>query len=446
MSAVAGSYRKQDPFLGGQNPVAKKEIADVEYFHVGPEATRDDLPFDSVFPIIVSGPTTLNEAPNATEDEGENTEVRRGDREKDWTNGTGGWQKYRPGAISITTSGDDWINDEKQDVSTAPIMKDVPSWVAPVTEPPPPLDGVHAGDPSPFTTGDWLGVEKHGAHDQKTHGNDESSGAADGGLDTGTTKPIAGWASRSGKHDVRLMQHSDGSYSYRGNGAGGVFYADSPSQAIATVQARVDSGDFLPDNAKTPMRRIDPAAKSLTANWLDVAKHGQHDQSTHGHDESTGDAFDGVTKPGGMDRAIDRYQDAERPIGQPRTILAPSQTLSTADRDDKHVFVTSPEGLEGPAPKPTASGHRPLYDIANDVATAWKKQSGGVNYAARPYLEAMADLADIRDTYGADSARSVVAYFLSNASTFRGPEAQRLKGELKGILSRPTTKSLTLRF
>lgn len=72
---------------------------------------------------------------------------------------------------------------------------------------------------------------------------------------------------------------------------------------------------------------------------------------------------------------------------------------------------------------------RPLYVIAQDIYKAWPK----VNYAAKPYLEAMADLTSIEDKYGYDNARSIVLYFLSNASSFRGDQAKALKLELKSI-------------
>jgi hypothetical protein len=36
--------------------------------------------------------------------------------------------------------------------------------------------------------------------------------------------------------------------------------------------------------------------------------------------------------------------------------------------------------------------------------------------------------------YGQDSALSIIAYFLSNATTWRGDDARRLKAELREIL------------
>ena len=72
---------------------------------------------------------------------------------------------------------------------------------------------------------------------------------------------------------------------------------------------------------------------------------------------------------------------------------------------------------------------RPIYEIAREIRADWKN----VNYAAKPYLDAMRDLTNITDTYGYDSAKSVVLYFLSNASSWRGENARRIKTELNAM-------------
>lgn len=73
---------------------------------------------------------------------------------------------------------------------------------------------------------------------------------------------------------------------------------------------------------------------------------------------------------------------------------------------------------------------RPLYIIAADIHGAWPKPYFG----AVPYLNAMRYLHTMTDNYGMDSADSVVRYFLSNASTWRGADARRVKAELRGML------------
>ena len=72
---------------------------------------------------------------------------------------------------------------------------------------------------------------------------------------------------------------------------------------------------------------------------------------------------------------------------------------------------------------------RPIDAIAREIRADWKNPYFG----AVPYLEAMMDLWTINDRYGADSAKSIVLYFLSNASTWRGPVAKRVKAELKTL-------------
>ena len=73
---------------------------------------------------------------------------------------------------------------------------------------------------------------------------------------------------------------------------------------------------------------------------------------------------------------------------------------------------------------------RPLYEIAVDVRKDWKP----VSYAAKPYLEAMGSLNTIQDMYLYDTGESIVAYFLSNASSWRGDVARRVKKELNAML------------
>ena len=81
----------------------------------------------------------------------------------------------------------------------------------------------------------------------------------------------------------------------------------------------------------------------------------------------------------------------------------------------------------------TTTATRPLYEIANEIRKDWGSK---INYAAKPYLDAMRGLDSVSDNYGYDSGESVVAYFLSNAGTWRGEVAKRVKLELKAMLKR----------
>lgn len=73
---------------------------------------------------------------------------------------------------------------------------------------------------------------------------------------------------------------------------------------------------------------------------------------------------------------------------------------------------------------------RTINQIASEIENSWTN----VNYAARPYLDAMHELTNINDNYMYDSGRSVVLYFLANASSWRGDKAKAIKAELKAMM------------
>ena len=74
---------------------------------------------------------------------------------------------------------------------------------------------------------------------------------------------------------------------------------------------------------------------------------------------------------------------------------------------------------------------RPLKVIAMDIESDWQEK---VHFGARPYLDAMHSLNTVTDYFGMDTADSIVRYFLSNASTWRGPVARSVKAELKAMI------------
>lgn len=74
---------------------------------------------------------------------------------------------------------------------------------------------------------------------------------------------------------------------------------------------------------------------------------------------------------------------------------------------------------------------RPLSTLAREVQKDYASRGKPVYFAAVPYVKAMSALHDMNDSYGFDSASSVVAYALSNLATWRGPVAVQVKRELK---------------
>ena len=69
---------------------------------------------------------------------------------------------------------------------------------------------------------------------------------------------------------------------------------------------------------------------------------------------------------------------------------------------------------------------RPINIIAKEIIKDWKN----VNYAAKPYLTAMLSLQLVTDVFISEDAKTIILYLLSNASTWKGEVARRIKKEL----------------
>lgn len=78
----------------------------------------------------------------------------------------------------------------------------------------------------------------------------------------------------------------------------------------------------------------------------------------------------------------------------------------------------------------TKKEQRAICDIAKEIKSLWKVP----HYGAVPYLNAMERLEKISDNFGLDDGFSIISYFLSNAVTWRGEDARRIKKELNEIL------------
>ena len=74
---------------------------------------------------------------------------------------------------------------------------------------------------------------------------------------------------------------------------------------------------------------------------------------------------------------------------------------------------------------------RNLNVIAQEIRKDWGAK---ISYAAKPYLDAMQQLESVNDSYGYDSGKSVVLYFLCNAQSWRGETAKRIKKELNAMV------------
>lgn len=71
-----------------------------------------------------------------------------------------------------------------------------------------------------------------------------------------------------------------------------------------------------------------------------------------------------------------------------------------------------------------------ISEIATIISEDWKN----IYFGAKPYLDAMESIQNINDDYFEDSAADIVAYFLSNAQTWRGETARAVKAKLNSLL------------
>lgn len=72
-----------------------------------------------------------------------------------------------------------------------------------------------------------------------------------------------------------------------------------------------------------------------------------------------------------------------------------------------------------------------INELADVIYESW---GSNVNFAAKPYLDAMASLEKVDDMYGNDSASEILQYFLINARQWRGETARAVKKEIKDRL------------
>ena len=101
-------------------------------------------------------------------------------------------------------------------------------------------------------------------------------------------------------------------------------------------------------------------------------------------------------------------------------------------KHNKEKGLEAIKGRRGEKMSKAMNSSRKLSTIAQEIYADWKKPS----YAAKPYLDAMSELEGIKDAYLADSGRSIVMYFLANATTWKGEKARKIKVELKEMLKK----------
>jgi hypothetical protein len=115
---------------------------------------------------------------------------------------------------------------------------------------------------------------------------------------------------------------------------------------------------------------------------------------------------------------------------EPKTEIKVNERLKNKLRKKiKEIIRTQMAPTQLPPEKPFLH-QQTLHDIAALIRKDWKN----VYFGAKPYLDAMSKLTNISDRYGADNAKTIVLYFLANASTWRGDTARAVKAHLKSLV------------
>lgn len=123
-------------------------------------------------------------------------------------------------------------------------------------------------------------------------------------------------------------------------------------------------------------------------------------------------------------------KEPAKPIEKPKVESKVNERLKNKLRKKiKEIIRTQMTPTQLPPEKPFLH-QQTLHDIAALIRKDWKN----VYFGAKPYLDAMSRLTNISDRYGADNAKTIVLYFLANASTWRGDTARAVKAHLKSLV------------
>ena len=85
---------------------------------------------------------------------------------------------------------------------------------------------------------------------------------------------------------------------------------------------------------------------------------------------------------------------------------------------------------DGTASEQWDAPHPMLDGYAEVIHDDWGEK---ISPYAAPYIDALSYLKTLDNDFGADSAKTVIAYLLSNLRTWRGETARRVKAELNEI-------------
>lgn len=118
-----------------------------------------------------------------------------------------------------------------------------------------------------------------------------------------------------------------------------------------------------------------------------------------------------------LQSALERLDVRESGGGKTMGETKPTSTKSTADSVDEETKTR----IKGAS----------ISELSRMATKDMRRSGQKIPRGAVPYLDAMESLESIKDDYFMDSGRSVVAYALSNLTSYKGPLARAIKAELK---------------
>lgn len=72
-----------------------------------------------------------------------------------------------------------------------------------------------------------------------------------------------------------------------------------------------------------------------------------------------------------------------------------------------------------------------ISDLSRIITRDLQSQGKKVPFGAQPYLDALRQMDSADDVYGVESGKTIIAYALSNLTSYKGPTARAVKAELK---------------
>ena len=134
----------------------------------------------------------------------------------------------------------------------------------------------------------------------------------------------------------------------------------------------------------------------------------------------------------------EKIQEARRAEFDARR--ASGMTIAEASREDDGFASRSTTKPSVDADTQKNIERASLGQLANMIQDDLDEQGKKLYFGAVPYIDALSTMDSMDDRYGADSAQSIVAYTLSNLSTYKGAKARAIKAELKKRLDAKVDK------